>query len=141
MTMTPDQCFNQMALLLNMPEDSGYEGILENLKFLKEQNKEISYTVEDTLSSMNFYIEANKELKQEIKKLKEENTKLAKDFVNVSRPRQTSPPRSIQEPDVVLRLKREIDKLKKDIERLSAADESLRFMGWTWAEGEWVQKD
>ena len=122
MTMTPDQCFNQMALLLNMPEDSGYEGILENLKFLKEQNKEISYTVEDTLSSMNFYIEANKELKQEIKKLKEENTKLAKDFVNVSRPRQTSPPRSIQEPDVVLRLKREIDKLKKDIERLSTAE-------------------
>ena len=122
MAMTPDQCFNQMALLLNMPEDSGYEGILENLKFLKEQNKEISYTVEDTLSSMNFYIEANKELKQEIKKLKEENTKLAKDFVNVSRPRQTSPPRSIQEPDVVLRLKREIDKLKKDIERLSTAE-------------------
>ena len=119
MTMTPDQCFNQMALLLNMPEDSGYEGILENLKFLKEQNIEISHTVEDTLSSMNFYIEANKELKQEIKKLKEENTKLAKDFVNVSRPRQTSPPRSIQEPDVVLRLKREIDKLKKDIEILS----------------------
>ena len=38
MTMTPDQCFNQMALLLNMPEDSGYEGILENLKFLKEEN-------------------------------------------------------------------------------------------------------
>ena len=123
MTMTPDQCFNQMALLLNMPEDSGYEGILENLKFLKEQNKEISYTVEDTLSSMNFYIEANKELKQEIKKLKEENTKLAKDFVNVSRPRQTSPPRSIQEPDVVLRLKKEIDDLKKEIEILGTTQE------------------
>ena len=123
MTMTPDQCFNQMALLLNMPEDSGYEGILENLKFLKEQNIEISHTVEDTLSSMNFYIEANKELKQEIKKLKEENTKLAKDFVNVSRPRQTSPPRSIQEPDVVLRLKKEIDDLKKEIEILGTTQE------------------
>jgi len=122
MTMTPDQCFNQMALLLNMPEDSGYEGILENLKFLKEQNIESSFTMDDTLERWNITIEANKELKQENKKLKEENTKLAKDFVNVSRPRQTSPPRSIQDPDLIVRLKREIDKLKKDIERLSTAE-------------------
>ena len=141
MAMTPDQCFNQMALLLNMPEDSGYEGILENLKFLKEENIKMKKEVNDTVGMFNFVVKKEEEKVKKIQKLQEENTKLAKDFVNVSRPRQTSPPRSIQDPDLVVRLKKEIDDLKKDIERLSAADESLRFMGWTWAEGEWVQKD
>ena len=141
MAMTPDQCFNQMSLLLNMPEDSGYEGILENLKFLKEENIKMKKEVNDMVGMFNFVVESEEEKVKKIQKLQEENTKLAKDFVILSRPRQTSPPRSIQDPDLVVRLKKEIDDLKKDIERLSAADESLRFMGWTWAEGEWVQKD
>lgn len=134
MTMTPDQCFNQMALLLNMPEDSGYEGILENLKFLKEEknvlfnrwqedgikhNKEVN----DMTAMFNFVVKQEKEKVKRIQQLVEENTKLAKDFVNLSRPRQTSPPRSIQDPDLVVRLKKEIDDLKKEIEILRTTQE------------------
>ncbi len=134
MTMTPDQCFNQMALLLNMPEDSGYEGILENLKFLKEEknvlfnrwqedgikhNKEVN----DMTAMFNFVVKQEEEKVKRIQQLVEENTKLAKDFVNLSRPRQTSPPRSIQDPDLVVRLKKEIDDLKKEIEILRTTQE------------------
>ena len=64
--MTPDECFSQMALVLNMPEDSGYEGILENLKFLKEERV-------DAEARFELVEEAHLKLVEENKKLKEKN--------------------------------------------------------------------
>jgi hypothetical protein len=153
--MTPDQCFNEMALVLNMPEDSGYEGILDNLKFLKEENtklkkdydslekfsdkdaearfelveenKKLKKELNDNVGMFNFVVKQEEEkvkiiegLKKQNMKLMEQNTKLAKDYVSMSRPRGESPPRNI-DGDVVLRLKREIDDLKKQIETLTAS--------------------
>lgn len=117
--MNPEQCLTSddwmslMALALNMPEDSGCQGILENLKFLKKESMELKN------ESMKLKKE-NKKLKKENKKLMEQNTKLAKDYANIARPRRESPPRNI-DGDVVLRLKREIDDLKKQIETLTGA--------------------
>jgi hypothetical protein len=50
-----------------------YEKQLAENKKLKEQVKQLQMeddTLEDTLSSLNFYQECNEELKEEIKKLK-----------------------------------------------------------------------
>jgi len=37
MTMTPDQCFDEMAVVLGLPKDTGYTDILAVVKKLKEQ--------------------------------------------------------------------------------------------------------
>ena len=181
--LTSDDYMSLMALVLNMPEDSGCQGILENLKFLKEENIKLKKKVEAEHSTGKKMYEAFMNERDKNKKLMEENTKLAKDYANIARPRRESPPRNI-DGDVVLRLKRENDDLKKQIdeiasqnievarknieninqikklkenlklsedkvcelthdlnketERMSAADESMRFMGWVWDGEEWI---
>jgi len=144
--MTPDECFSQMALVLNMPEDSGYEGILENLKFLKEERVDAEARFELVEEAHLKLVEEKKKLKKENMKLMEQNTKLAQDYVSISRPRRESPPRNI-DGDVVLRLKKQIDELKeqidelkKDMESAGMAEEAMRFMGWDWNGKEWVEE-
>jgi len=39
-TMTPDQCFNEMAITLGLPKDTGYIDILEAMKNLKKKNEQ-----------------------------------------------------------------------------------------------------
>jgi len=216
--LTSDDYMSLMALELNMPEDSGCQGILENIKFLNRESRELKEQYSKAVQDINqrdwertSHLKEIKELKEQLdeqddniikvaaekkelrkeykklkeenKKLMEENTKLAKDYANIARPRRESPPRNI-DGDVVLRLKRENDDLKKQIdeiasqnievarknieninqikklkenlklsedkvcelthdlnketERMSAADESMRFMGWVWDGEEWI---
>ncbi len=70
MTMTPDQCFDEMAVALGLPKDTGYIDILARVKQLAEEN-------EDNLASLNFYTEQCAELKDERKKLKEQNQRMS----------------------------------------------------------------
>jgi len=69
MTMTPDQCFDEMAVALGLPKDTGYIDILARVKQLAEEN-------EDNLASLNFYTEQCAELKDERKKLKDKNHRM-----------------------------------------------------------------
>ena len=39
MTMTPDQCFDEMAVALGVPKDTGYIDLLAMVKELKKENK------------------------------------------------------------------------------------------------------
>tara|TARA_R110001583_G_scaffold19678_1_gene76769 strand:- start:44 stop:436 length:393 start_codon:yes stop_codon:yes gene_type:complete len=47
------------------------DGLLEEIKKLKKEDDQM----EDTLSSLNFYMEANQELKKEIKEIKKKSMK------------------------------------------------------------------
>ena len=45
MTMTPDQCFDEMAVTLGVPKDTGYTDLLELVKKLKERVEELEADV------------------------------------------------------------------------------------------------
>ena len=70
--MTPDQCFDEMAVALGLPKDTGYIDILAKVKSLQSQLEQN----EDNLASLNFYTEQCAELKKENKKLKEDCNEL-----------------------------------------------------------------
>ena len=101
--MTPDQCFDEMAVALGVaePKDTGYTELLDLVKKLKEENEKLQKVdeqLEDALASLNFFKEQCAELKhkeyclrqdakgyspsevqeyrEETEELKEENKKL-----------------------------------------------------------------
>ena len=39
--MTPDQCFDEMAVVLGLPTDTGYIAILDTMKKLKAENNKV----------------------------------------------------------------------------------------------------
>ena len=45
MTMTPDQCFDEMAVALGLPKDTGYIDILAVVKKVQEENKKLKDTI------------------------------------------------------------------------------------------------
>jgi len=63
--MTPDQCFDEMAVVLGLPKDTGYTDILAGVK----KHIDILREALDRLSKCD---EKRQELKEENKKLKEE---------------------------------------------------------------------
>ena len=89
MTMTPDQCFDEMAVVLGLPKDTGYTDILAVVKKLKEDDKyqqgiiskyseenDMWHRVKDELT------EENEKLKEEIQELQEKITCLESDSYN-----------------------------------------------------------
>lgn len=65
MTMTPDQCFDEMAVALGVPTDTGYIKLLDLVKKLKEENEELKAENDylDTYEKQKSYDE-NKKLKE-----------------------------------------------------------------------------
>jgi len=98
MTMTPDQCFDEMAVALGVPKDTGYTDLLELVKGLVEDKMKFAEKVMEQLAEeikprmdeikMEFaekvVVEEIKprmdKLKEENNKLKEENKKLKQEF-------------------------------------------------------------
>jgi predicted nuclease with TOPRIM domain len=84
--MTPDQCFDEMAVALGVaePKDTGYTELLDLVKKLKEENEKLKHKEyclrQDAKgyspSEVQEYREETEELKEENKKLKEENKNL-----------------------------------------------------------------
>ncbi len=87
--MTPDQCFDEMAVALGVaePKDTGYTELLDLVKKLKKETEELKHKEyclrQDAKgyspSEVQEYREETEELKEENKKLKEENKKLKKE--------------------------------------------------------------
>ncbi len=85
--MTPDQCFDEMAVALGVRKDTGYIDILAMVKKLKKETEELKHKEyclrQDAKgyspSEVQEYREETEELKEENKKLKEENKKLKKE--------------------------------------------------------------
>jgi cell division protein FtsB len=87
--MTPDQCFDEMAVALGVaePKDTGYTELLDLVKGLKEENEKLKHKEyclrQDAKgyspSEVQEYREETEELKEENKKLKEENKVLKAD--------------------------------------------------------------
>jgi len=73
MTMTPDQCFDEMAVALGVPKDTGYTDLLELVKKLKEKDKEWMELMKGAMSSG---------LIGKVEKLTEENKKLKEEYEN-----------------------------------------------------------
>jgi FtsZ-binding cell division protein ZapB len=87
--MTPDQCFDEMAVALGVaePKDTGYTELLDLVKKLKKETEELKHKEyclrQDAKgyspSEVQEYREETEELKEENKKLKEENKVLKAD--------------------------------------------------------------
>lgn len=63
--MTPDECFDAMAKVLGLPQDTGYIKLLEDITKLKEENAEldeVKQEVEDWKDSCSGYVETPDEL-------------------------------------------------------------------------------
>ncbi len=45
--MTPDQCFDEMAVALGVPKDTGYIDLLELVKELKQQNDNLEVEIKE----------------------------------------------------------------------------------------------
>lgn len=75
--MTPDQCFDEMAVALGLPKDTGYIDILAMVKKLNEDYNEC-FEERESLCSFT-------ELNQEMEKLKEKNHRMERyiDFYEV----------------------------------------------------------
>lgn len=73
--MTPDQCFDEMAVALGVPKDTGYIDLLAMVKELKKDKMKFAekVVVEEIKPQMD-------KLKEENKELKEENNQLKKKF-------------------------------------------------------------
>ena len=87
--MTPDQCFDEMAVALGVPKDTGYIDLLAMVKELKEEAKGLKEKLDegteqhlaDTKKLNKFYMKT----KEENKKLKEHNQRMSSyiDFYEV----------------------------------------------------------
>jgi len=90
--MTPDQCFDEMAVALGVaePKDTGYTELLDLVKGLKEENEKLKHKEyclrQDAKgyspSEVQEYREETEELKEENKKLKEENQELQENLTH-----------------------------------------------------------
>ena len=90
--MTPDQCFDEMAVVLGLPTDTGYIAILDMMKKLKEENEKLKNDLRlcaDGLiphGMVGGIVQTERELRhkaeKENKKLKEE-FKILNDFTPV----------------------------------------------------------
>jgi hypothetical protein len=67
MTMTPDQCFDEMAVALGVPKDTGYIDLLDLVKGLVEDKMKFAERLTDRLAE---------DIKPQMDKIKEENKKL-----------------------------------------------------------------
>ena len=87
--MTPDQCFDEMAVALGVPKDTGYTDLLELVKELKEDKMKFAEKVMEQLVEgikpqmdelkMKFAEKVVVEqIKPQMDKLKEENKELKK---------------------------------------------------------------
>ena len=83
MDMTPDQCFDEMAVSLGLPKETGYLDILAEVKKLKEENQDLTFDSEN-LQVENEVLKDNLEYAKEghleitVEELKKENKKLQK---------------------------------------------------------------
>ncbi len=77
MTMTTDQCFDEMAVALGVPKDTGYIDLLAMVKELKEENKKLRASVKEEEDR---YEDCNDAWKRhyyaEKEKLKEQNQRM-----------------------------------------------------------------
>ena len=91
MTMTPDQCFDEMAVALGVPKDTGYIDLLELVKKLKEDKMKFAEKVMEQLVEgikpqmdelkMKFAEKVVVEqIKPQMDKLKEENKELEEEL-------------------------------------------------------------
>ncbi len=78
-TMTPDQCFDKMAKVLELPTDTGYIDILERVKRLAEQNESLHVIATEG---------ANKRLEKnrEIENLRKSNKEFAETIMELKNP-------------------------------------------------------
>ena len=77
MTMTPDQCFDEMAVALGLPKDTGYIDILAVVKKLKEENEKLKHNEYCLRQDAKGYSPSEvQEYREETEELKEENKKL-----------------------------------------------------------------
>ena len=67
--MTPDQCFDEMAVVLGLPTDTGYIAILDTMKKLKAENEKLKEANDTFTLGAKRTIENNCKLYQENKKL------------------------------------------------------------------------
>ena len=76
-SMTPDQCFDEMALALGLPEDTGYIVILESVKKLTLACLSANSGLDDLREARDKRDLEIKELKEEIKELRGESVEVA----------------------------------------------------------------
>ena len=69
LSMDSSEMREMLEDMTGVGEDKDY--IVKMFEKLKEENKKLQEEKEDTLASLNFYQECNEELKEKIKKLKD----------------------------------------------------------------------
>ena len=77
MTMTPDQCFDEMAVALGLPKDTGYIDLLDLVKKLKKETEELKHKEYCLRQDAKGYSPSEvQEYREETEELKEENKNL-----------------------------------------------------------------
>jgi FtsZ-binding cell division protein ZapB len=75
--MTPDQCFNEMAVALGVPKDTGYIDLLDLVKKLKKETEELKHKEYCLRQDAKGYSPSEvQEYREETEELKEENKNL-----------------------------------------------------------------